>query len=706
MDMDKDIQHIEAEVIRLQRQKEQEQAMIDVLPVRFDNNMAAFQTFIPSIYEQFKDYNPTRPFRFFCNENGIPNILWLDNEVSFYGENPYEYSESQIEQVLCRSKIDKFSFSVENDLFNQAHVQYLNKLCKLYDEAESSLEKLSNIPSHVPMVMMFGVGLGYQLSYLYERCSVKNLFVFEPDLDLFYASLFSFDWYSLLQHLDKEGLSLHLFLGQDEDSLMEDLLPVLHRRGAFWISSLFGFWHYPSDKIFSLTERIKKEFYLLKSGWGFFDDNLFALAHSAKNIENKVPFLLKGKDVSLFNDGLPALVVGNGPSLDEAIPFIKKNHGRFFIFACGSSITALHKAGIKPDVLLAVERTKSSADFLSLINDDEYLRDILFLSVDIIHPACRQFFARMGVGFKPHEPMHLLLARNFDAMKNYCHLSGVNPFVGNTGLSYAITLGFKEIYLCGIDNGYKNASHHHSKYSAYYDDNGQPIEKLTKLVTQSGGYIIPGNFGGDVTASRLFCVSIKSMESLLRTNKEVACFNCSDGAAIKGAMPLHINDIIMKNGVAIDKSKLVDRIYDEFFSVLDISGEKIESFMAFDFFDDIMNRLISDWSITGTNREEISELMQKHFEYLVFISETRQHHIHRVLVGSINYFFSFINTIMYSFDDNDMDEKVVRPAIEIMVDFFKTMKATYPEALNFIDESDCEIVHLYRKNEIDKKVEF
>ncbi|WP_429040224.1 motility associated factor glycosyltransferase family protein [Aeromonas media] len=703
MDIDKDIQHIEAEIIRLKRQKEQEKAMIDVLPVRFDNNMAAFQKYIPSVYEKFKEYNSIRPFRFFCNENGIPNILWLDNEVSFYGENPYEYSESQIDQVLCRSKIEKFAFSVENDLFNQAHVQYLNKLCELYDEAENSLEKLSRIPNHVPMVMMFGVGLGYQLSYLYERCSVKNLFVFEPDLDLFYASLFSFDWYSLLQHLNEEGLSLHLFLGQDEDSLMEDLLPVLHRRGAFWISSLFGFWHYPSDKIFSLTERIKKEFYLLKSGWGFFDDNLFALAHSAKNIENEVPFLLKGNDISLLSNGLPALVVGNGPSLDEAIPFIKNNQGKFFIFACGSSITALHKAGIKPDVLLAVERTKSSADFLALLNDDEYLKDILFLSVDIIHPECHKYFDRMAVGFKPHEPMHSLLMRNIDKVHKYSHLNGVNPFVGNTGLSYAVTLGFKEIYLFGIDNGYRNISHHHSKYSAYYDDDGQPIEMLTKLIAQNSGCIVPGNFGGDVTASRLFCLSIKSMESLLRANKEIACFNCSDGAAIEGATPLHINNIIMKNGRVVDKHKLADRIYNEFFSVLGIPREEIESFMAFDFFDDIMDRFISDWSITGTSRDEISELMQKHFEYLVYISETRQHHIHRVLVGSINYFFSFINTIMYSFDDDDMDEQVVRPAIEIMIDFFKIMKATYPEALNFIDESDCEIVHLYRKNVVEKK---
>ena len=91
MDIDKDIQHIEAEIIRLKRQKEQEKAMVEVLPVRFESNMRALKNHIPSVYEQFKDYNPTRPFRFFCNESGIPNILWLDSNVSFYGEDPYQY---------------------------------------------------------------------------------------------------------------------------------------------------------------------------------------------------------------------------------------------------------------------------------------------------------------------------------------------------------------------------------------------------------------------------------------------------------------------------------------------------------------------------------------------------------------------------------------------------------------------------------------
>lgn len=693
----------EQEVLRLQQQAEQEAAMAVALPLRFEQNIEAFRLYIPNIADIYEAYQPTRPFRFFCNENGIPNLLWLDEDTALYGADPFQSAQEQVDQVLNRPFIHRFNFGMEADDLNQVHVKYMNKLCELYKNNGKNLNKLAGVPDSIPMIMMFGVGLGYQLSCLFEKCSAKNIFVFEPDLDLFYASLFSFDWRSLLQHLNRENLGLHLFLGQDEDSLMEDLLTVLHKRGDFWISGMLAFWHYPSEKIFSLVERVGKEFYLLKTGWGFFDDNLFALAHSAKNIEHGVPFLLKEKDISSTYPNLPALVIGSGPSLDEAIPFIKKNKGKFILFACGSSITALHKAGIKPDVIVAIERTKSTADFFKLLNDDNYLKDILFLSVDVIHPACRQYFNRMAVSFKPYEPMHYLLMRNIGGVSDYAHLSRANPFVGNTGLSYAITLGFKEIYLCGIDNGYKSAQHHHSKYSAYYDDNGHPIEQLTELVTKSGDILVPGNFGGTVTANRLFCVSIKGMESLLKLNPETRCYNCSDGALIDGAVPLRIDAIVL-NDNPFEKTSVINHIYENFFSPIKIGKSDILSLLSFDAFDVLLIRIISDWREVELERNDILELMQKHFEFLTCISETKQAHIHRVLVGSINYYFSFINTMLYAFEDVHMTNSIVAPAIGIMIDFFEAVRTSYPKALDFIDDYDCEVLGFYRKGAVDQSL--
>ena len=65
MDINKIISDIEIEEKRLYQQAEQEKAMVEVLPVRFEKNMEAFKKYIPDIYNQFVAYTPSRAFRFF-----------------------------------------------------------------------------------------------------------------------------------------------------------------------------------------------------------------------------------------------------------------------------------------------------------------------------------------------------------------------------------------------------------------------------------------------------------------------------------------------------------------------------------------------------------------------------------------------------------------------------------------------------------------
>ncbi|MBC8674041.1 hypothetical protein H2136_11925 [Aeromonas hydrophila] len=48
------------------------------------------------------------------------------------------------------------------------------------------------------------------------------------------------------------------------------------------------------------------------------------------------------------------------------------------MISCGSAISALHKNGIKPDIEVQIERTKSIYDFMVNLDDPEYLQDILF----------------------------------------------------------------------------------------------------------------------------------------------------------------------------------------------------------------------------------------------------------------------------------------------------------------------------------------
>ncbi|MGY3927881.1 motility associated factor glycosyltransferase family protein [Aeromonas simiae] len=696
---DKQLTDAEQQLARLVMQSEQERAMLATLPARFQDNMVALSSFFPHLYEEFKEYVPARPFRFFCNENGEPNLLWLDDNKALYGHSPYTLAKAQIENVLSKCTLGVMNLKSGENYFNQIHPEYLNKIIEMFNKRRSSLSLNKKLPVSIPMMLMFGVGLGYQLGYLYEQHKIKNLFVVEPDPDLFYASLFTFDWAPLLSYLDKNRLGMHIFIGSDENNIVSDLSLAINKRGAFWATSICSFWHYPSEKIYSLISKVEKEFHIIKLGWGFFDDNILALAHSYENIRERVPFLHRKSKVSGDAAQYPIFIVGNGPSLDKAIPLIKKYQQEAIIIACGSSISALYSAGIKPDILVMVERTKSSADFLATLNAPDFLRDILFLGVDVLHPDCFKYFEQYAVGFKSMEPMHILLG-SLGLVDDVAFLPCVNPYVGNTGLSYAVTLGFKQIYLFGVDNGYLSKDHHHSRLSSYFDEQGNAIDKLKKAITSSAVMYLPGNFGGEVISNELFSLSIKQLETLLRMNPDVVCYNTAEGAKVVGTIPLPVNEIDIVNQ-KIYKHAIISNIRQTFFSPLKISITELEKHLGLEVFNKLIDLMRDEWDKVSLTYDDIIELMQRQYNYLLHIMTTREGHLHRVLVGSMNYFFYIMLNALHSveLDDGKEDEQVfVRDMIDLYREFLDKTKEKYSNALHAKDESYHELLRHFRQN--------
>ncbi|MCX0445940.1 hypothetical protein OD809_00005, partial [Aeromonas veronii] len=238
------LEKAEGVALRLKERAEQEAAMSVALPLRFSQNIAAFRKYIPHIADMYESYQPSRPFRFFCNENGQPNMAWIDDDVAVYGDEPYLICETLVKEFMDKGGLSKFSFSQEANPLGFMHVEYLNKLNAYLDDLAAREEPLKKVPTEVPTALVFGVGLGYHLGYLYEQCKIGTLFLFEPDLDLFYASLFCFDWAPLLDYLHKENLGLHILLGQDEDTIFNDFASAIHSRGSFLIANAFIMWGY------------------------------------------------------------------------------------------------------------------------------------------------------------------------------------------------------------------------------------------------------------------------------------------------------------------------------------------------------------------------------------------------------------------------------------------------------------------------------
>ncbi|MEV3812001.1 motility associated factor glycosyltransferase family protein [Aeromonas allosaccharophila] len=683
----------EKDALRIQKQAEQESAMSIALPLRFSQNIAAFRKYIPHVADTFESYRPVRPFRFFCNDNGQPNMAWLDDNIAVYGDEPYLICETLVKEFMDKGGLSKFSFSQEDNPLGFMHVECLNKLNAYFEDISLREKPLQKVPTDIPTAVIFGVGLGYHLGYLYERCKIGTMFLFEPDLDLFYASIFCFDWAPLLDYLNEENLGLHILLGQDEETIFSDFSAAIHNRGSFLISNAFIMWGYQNDQIKKLMESIQKQFYLLVMGWGFFDDNIIALSHAVDNIQRAVPFIKNENKLPAKYQRIPVFVIANGPSLDAALPVIEKNRDKAILISCGSAISALHKVGIKPDIHVETERTKIVYDFLVNLNDPDYLRSIFFLSTDVIHPYCSTLFDNSALFFKASEPGVILCHVNFPDSRGYTSIGGVNPLVGNIGVSAPIHLGFKNIYLFGLDNGYKQKGYHHSKHSAYYNSK-EGAEALGDLMYGDSQWQHEGNFGGMVTSNAMFNTSRHVIEQTLAVHEHVQCFNCSDGAKIKNARPLPSDEVNFFE--VINKSELFEYII-QLSAPIPLSKTDFKPYLDVDFFGMFINKMLSEWKQEFSSRNELNQLMLRNFGYLSQIASTHQKHISQVMIGSMNYIFTMLSSILYSFESEEETMVMMKPAINLWLEFLEKARDIYPMAIDSVDLVDNEWMTFFRK---------
>jgi len=87
-----------------------------------------------------------------------------------------------------------------------------------------------------------------------------------------------------------------------------------------------------------------------------------------------------------------------------------------------------------------------------------------------------------------------------------------------------VALGFKNIYLAGVD-------------CAFADDGRSHVQGYHLHLKAEGLFPVKGNLRDEVMTNRGYVESIKAMELLIAKHK-VNFFNLSDGAMIKGATPI------------------------------------------------------------------------------------------------------------------------------------------------------------------------
>jgi Uncharacterized protein conserved in bacteria len=231
-------------------------------------------------------------------------------------------------------------------------------LLHLYSKYDPQLEVARWTESHdervlnADHVLMVGFGLGYHAEAFMNAYPNKQLYIYEPNVELFLTAIESNDLRNVLGNQN-----VAMFAVGQEDQLIMDMLVSIY-------NSLKGEFSYvllpPYRKLDpTLEERMNKLMILVASN---FRSNIHTVAKfKGEWIENSIVNMERILRTPSFTalrgvcQGKPAVIVGSGPSLGLEAETLRQLKNHAFIIAAGTSIMALLHHGIEPHLIISMD---------------------------------------------------------------------------------------------------------------------------------------------------------------------------------------------------------------------------------------------------------------------------------------------------------------------------------------------------------------
>lgn len=647
---------------------------------RFENNLKAFKKYYPDIYELVKNFKPRDDFCIHVTKSGEGNFVPKGKSSPLYSDTPIEQATKQVEHFLKNPKLFRTEYT-KVDFLNQderLHIQYMQKLVRLIKELGiyESPNLLSEISDSFSSCIIFGLGLGYAFQVMLEKVDFSFIYLVEPDVESFFASLFCIDWSSIIEKLDENGGSLFLLLGSTEEDISKDLNNIVENVGAFSVVNCLCFESYNDVSLKRLSKQFYDNYYKFQFGFGFYNDSITGLSHSIYNVNCNFFNSNINYDKS-SDEETPVFIVGNGPSLDRSIAYLKKNQSKALIFACGTALGSLYEAGIQADFHVLVERPlRNYESLLDMIPKSEY-KKLNLLAVNTVYPDTCKLYKWAGLSLKGNEAgSDLLNIKHFlETGSELPFISYSNPLVSNTALSYALSFGFSNIYLFGIDNGSLDVESIHSKFSIY-SKNKQDGIKYKELELEAE--FVEGNFGKKLKTNATFKVSNNQLSELIKLFNFSKVKNIGDGLQIDGTVLLAEEELLDINSI-LCKEKVIDKIQSKFLQRDYSLDEDLPNLKKS--FERIISHLISIAEEDIHSVETAMGNMLRQSNYLLSFKNTLNRVSYNIVKGSLLYYHSPMVSILYALNCKNKNLHNFKKLNEVWISYLKAMRADFPISL-------------------------
>lgn len=460
----------------------------------YENNIQALQGKNFSLFEKLRNFNENKRYDVITLSDGIDI---LDTHTNIY-------------------------------LYNRDPKNSVNEKIKLFKETYSIF----------PFTYHFGIGNGDYYYWLLHKDKTSRVVIIEPEIEVLFIALHLHDFSKKIKHD-----TLALFLAEDFNYVSAANL-FMYIKGPLYFSKLFSLDihtpYYENEK-YNIVE-INKYFTqaivqaALNCGNDPADTYLGIKQHIgnlAKVIENPSLKELTSKCKSTDT----AIIVATGPSLAKQLPLLKKIQNYVTIFAVDASFPILSDYGIKSDIVVSIERGKTTK-LLYEHSKKEYFQDTIFAFTSVLHSGVLdaiQDNSQISFSFRDYTYIR------FFELYDFCCL-GKGASAANMAYELAIQSQFKKCVLIGQDLAFGEDGHTHSSGHIHG-------EKADYVNTSGGRRVQVVKYGGDgvveTNSTWKYFKNFYESEIALNNQKGVETFNATEGGArILGTIELPFSKVI------------------------------------------------------------------------------------------------------------------------------------------------------------------
>jgi len=618
-------------------------------------------------------------------EDGYFDVQDVESGKWLYGSDSNDYAKEVAESIDYKKVDNLFETFYNLDFQNIDKNAYKTKdiikfsyspVASLIEYSNKYAPKTKTTMKKIYKFIFFGVGLGTHINTVANKINSNVYFIVEDDLELFRLSCFVTNYKDVAKNGAKVFFSVF-----DEPMEFKNMAQVFLNE-QFIYNHYIKFFH-----ILSHSQTKIKNFQNIVATQIHLTFNYGALMSSLLRPLEYLKDGYKILNIATSYEGTPLvekplLILGAGPSVDENMDWIRKNHKNFIVVIVSALMSKFEKEGIKPDIITHVHGFKDAMPHIEKVKDMSFFNETISLFGAMSYPDFTKKFKKENVYI-------------FEGSSRYKDdFSGITSSnIGSLAYGLMLHLDVGEIYLLGLDFATNQdtgqthtSSHSHTRNVKLELDNelGGGVEIKNEIMQ------IDGNFKDKVYTTVLFDAMRRECNAVAKTYKQhTKCYNLSDGAKIDSADSIKFDKIShFKN---IDKKELYKDLRDVFDSRSEnflTNKEKVEIEQKISYYEDVISKLKKHQTMAHV------DLNHYHYNLLglfqdILNDDTKNkdaldmNYIIKLYLEFISgYIFDLINTKEIKKEKQFVKEldSLVIPQMIRVVEFFKDeMKKLYEE---------------------------